>query len=32
VITTGTVTTSPFTVTDTTASGSAQKFYIFSTP
>ena len=32
VITSGTVTTSPFTVTDTTASGSAQKFYIFRTP
>ena len=31
-ITSGTVTTSPFSVTDTTASGSAQKFYIFSTP
>ena len=32
VITTGTVTATPFNVTDTTASGSAQKFYIFSTP
>jgi hypothetical protein len=31
-ITSGTVSTSPFSVTDTTASGSAQKFYIFSTP
>ncbi len=32
VITSGTVSTSPFTVTDTTASGSAQKFYLFRTP
>ena len=32
VVATGTVGTSPFSVTDTTASGSAQKFYIFSTP
>jgi autotransporter-associated beta strand protein len=31
-ISSGTVTTSPFSVTDTTAAGNAQKFYIFSTP
>ncbi len=31
-ISSGTVTTSPFSVTDTTAAGNANKFYIFSTP